>query len=507
MTNRIGISFCLLLVAGCAVEITPPAPKPAVIKNGWTYGVMLKAEPQSTGDPVQGYETLLNGAYMSCGIPYKLWADSFMGDIVQTQLSGALGGAKDSKRIAGRIGKNADMPYFLNVFTTATGAEVINGNCLSCHADMFNGEFVLGMGNSTADFTSVDDASSANMPLDEDLLALVGLDEAERANMMMMANRAKTMTMANMRTVGMNPAEMFAVILSGHHDLETLAWSDKWLIPPTVFDEKGIEIKDPLVTSDPPPWWRVHKKNALFYNGMARGDHRGTMALATSICVDTVEQATAVDLLFRDIQAYVKTIRSPKYPFAINAALAGQGKVVFDETCAGCHGTYGATDTDDTYPNLLIPLNIIGTDPVVANAGVIHAPRMVEWYNKSFYGKVTRMTPGDPFPGYMPPPLDGVWATAPFLHNGSVPTIEALLNSSLRPKYWKRRDYDSRHFDQSALGWPYDVVKTSQAEAKPAQRKYIFDTTYWSQSNQGHTFGDDLSAEQRKAVLEYIKTL
>ena len=42
---------------------------------------------------------------------------------------------------------------------------------------------------------------------------------------------------------------------------------------------------------------------------------------------------------------------------------------------------------------------LVVTDPVVANAGVVHAPELVDWYNGSFYGKVTRMVPDDPFPG------------------------------------------------------------------------------------------------------------
>ena len=192
---------------------------------------------------------------------------------------------------------------------------------------------------------------------------------------------------------------------------------------------------------------------------MARGDHRGTMALATSVCVDDVARAQVVDEQFRDIQAFVR--------LGARAGLAARGrrrrwpatgKTVFERDCAGCHGTYGARDEDDTYPNLLIPLDVIGTDPAVANAGVVHSPELVDWYNGSFYGGVTRMVPNDPFPGYMPPPLDGIWATAPYLHNGSVPTVELVLNSRARPLRWRRVDLDSRNFDETALGWPWTPV-------------------------------------------------
>jgi mono/diheme cytochrome c family protein len=313
-----------------------------------------------------------------------------------------------------------------------------------------------------------------------------------------------------MRTVGMNPAEALTGVLVAHHDPETLAWIEDPVDEFVPKDANGVPIPDARLTSDPPPWWRVHKKNALFYNGMARGQHRGTMALATSVCVDGVDEARRVDAIFRDIHAFVETVRPPRYRRAVDASLAATGKEVFLASCAGCHGTYAddpLDDENDTYPNLLIPLDVIGTDPAVANAGVVHAPELVDVYNRTFYGSITPIVPNDPFPGYMPPPLDGIWATAPYLHNGSVPTVALLLNSRARPRYWKRVDFDSTNFDEEALGWPWIEVPYSQAEAPLAERKLIYDTTYWSQSNAGHPFGDHLTDAERRAVIEYLKTL
>jgi mono/diheme cytochrome c family protein len=274
-------------------------------------------------------------------------------------------------------------------------------------------------------------------------------------------------------------------------------------------DRDGNPLPDAILTSDAPPWWRVKKKNALFYNGMARGDHRGTMELATSVCVDSLERAQQVDEWFRDIQAYIATLKAPRYSRSIDAELAERGRGLFQRDCAGCHGSYAEDaddDAHDSYPNLLIPLDVIGTDPAVAEAG-IHSPELVDWYNGSFYGSITPVVPDDPFPGYMAPPLDGIWATAPYLHNGSVPTIELVLDSKARPTAWKRVDYDTTNIDEQALGWPFVSVDYAQADAPVEERKYIYDTRYLSQSNQGHTFGDHLSAAERRAVIEYLKTL
>jgi mono/diheme cytochrome c family protein len=465
-------------------------------------GVPLPAEPQQTGDAARGRDLLLAGDYMTCGVPWKVYA------AVPGLVAGGFGGGAAAPRIPDRPGRNADLPYFLNAFTTPDGVEVVNANCLMCHGGTFDGQLVIGLGNATADFTAGAGGGATGVPLTDALLDALGLDDGERAQLRKIAARGAVLgPQTMMRAVGMNPAELFAVILMVHHDRDTLAWSDTPVTPFVIRDRNGQPIADPRLTSDPPPWWRAHKKNALFYNGMARGDHRGTMALATSVCVDDVGRAEAVDAMFRDIQAYVASVRAPAYPRPVDAALAARGAPLFARDCALCHGTYAARDEDETYPNLLLPLDVIGTDPAVAEAGVVHAPELVAWYNQSFYGRVTRMVPDDPFPGYMPPPLDGVWATAPYLHNGSVPTVELVLSSRARPRAWRRVDLDSTHFDEAALGWPWQAVGAPAASLPPAERKLVYDTGAWSQSNAGHPFGDHLTAEERRAVIEYLKTL
>jgi hypothetical protein len=71
---------------------------------------------------------------------------------------------------------------------------------------------------------------------------------------------------------------------------------------------------------------------------------------------------------------------------------------------------------------------------------------------------------------------------------------------------WRRTDLESTNFDEAALGWPFEVVE--DAASVPAnQKKLVYDTGLWSQSNAGHPFGDHLSDDERRAVIEYLKTL
>lgn len=455
--------------------------EPALPPGPWELGEPIPEGEDVPGDPAAGYAALLNEGYVSCGVPWSLWP------LVKPLLGDFTKGAP----LPGRTGKNAEVPYNWTVHTPASGVEIASLNCLECHAGSFNGALIVGLGVTEVDFTTVPMGA-----LIEDL-PLLPFPGGVLGEVSKFAARYKAVGPAiEMLTIGTNPADMLAVQLAAHRDVDTLAWSDEPL----------VEVPHILAPIDTPPWWRAHKKHGLFYNGMARGDHRGTMMFASSLCTDSVEEAEHIMDYFDDIAAYIKSLRAPKYPFAIDAALAAAGAAVFHDNCAGCHGTYAADEADETYPNLIFPLEVIGTDPAIVETAD-QIGHMVEWFNKSYYGSITQLVTDDPLPGYVAPPLDGVWATAPFLHNGSVPSIALLLDSSARPAAWRRVDLDSANFDEDALGWPHVATPYGQDAAPDDERKFIYDTSKPGHSNAGHTFGDHLTDDERRAVLEYIKTL
>jgi hypothetical protein len=111
-----------------------------------------------------------------------------------------------------------------------------------------------------------------------------------------------------------------------------------------------------------------------------------------------------------------------------------------------------------------------------------------------------------PAEGYIAPPLDGVWATAPYLHNGSVPDIRSLLDSRLRPRFWRHEQ--PREYDTTILGWRYERLEHGKdGAADREERARIYDTTRPGYGNGGHLFGDGLTDAERDAVIEYLKTL
>ena len=104
----------------------------------------------------------------------------------------------------------------------------------------------------------------------------------------------------------------------------------------------------------------------------------------------------------------------------------------------------------------------------------------------------------EPLKGYVVPFLDGIWLRAPYLHNGSVPTLRDLLEPpAKRPKIFFR---GHNVYDAVRLGF-----KTQGPEAERAGTRY--DVSERASGNQGHIYGTDLPESQKLLLLEYLKTL
>jgi mono/diheme cytochrome c family protein len=414
----------------------------------------------------------VNEGYVGCGIPLSAWAS-------------VMGPAPENRRLPGRIGPNETLSYDFNAFTTSNSVTVVSPTCLACHASVFEGEVILGLGDANRDFTQDQGAAA-------EAVGFLVTDPVERLEWRKWADRIQaTAPYLMTAVVGVNPADNLGAILFAHRDPETLAWSSTPLIEPPP------EIPLPV---DVPPWWRYKKKNALYYPGSGRGDHARMMMTASVLCVDEISAARGIDTYFTDVRAYLETIEAPPYPMAIDQAKAGRGQQVFEATCSRCHGTYGP---NGRYPNYVVALEEVETDPWLST-GSNNAERFRDWFDRSFYGEIASIEATD---GYVAPPLDGIWLTAPYLHNGSVPDLRVLLDSPSRPTYFQR-SFTGSGYDYDDLGWPWTELDHGHAEEPdPDRRRLIYDTTLPGYSNAGHRFGDVLTEEDRDAVIEYLKTL
>ena len=237
---------------------------------------------------------------------------------------------------------------------------------------------------------------------------------------------------------------------------------------------------------DFPSVWNqnARKGHALHWDGAA-----GT-AFERNVLV-AVGAGTPKNLVpFRSIEAiqtWLDQLPAPKYPYAIDQTLAAKGKTIFDAKCLSCHG--GSRTWQ------VVPLAEIGTDAarvdVVSQAGIdkLNSLSGAGWTMDNF--KKTN--------GYLNSLLDGIWLRAPYLHNGSVPTLrDLLLPPAQRAKtFYRGNDL----FDKTNVGFVSNVA------AEGTMRYTLIDTSLQGNGNGGHVYGTDLTDADRNALLEYLKTL
>ncbi len=364
---------------------------------------------------------------------------------------------------------NGGYPMGLRESTVLLIGKGVASDCLLCHGGSIAGQSYVGLPNTTLDFQSL-------------------LEELTTAD-----GRKPTRAFQATRVRGTTEAGAISVFLLSLRD------ADLSLRPARGNKPLDLGLHDDLC-EDAPAWWLLKKKKTMYHTGAT--DSRSVRSLMQFMLSPlntrtTFEQEEAT---FADIRAYLLSLEPPKYPFVIDRKKAAEGKVVFERTCARCHGTYGDRPT---YPNRVVPIAEIGTDPTRYHGITkkFHDHYNASWFGEKFPSKATA--------GYQAPPLDGVWATAPYFHNGSVPTVYHVLNSKARPKVYTRSFQTGKDdYDPVKLGWKITVLEGGPDARTPAlERRKVYDTTQPGRGNGGHPFGDKLSERERRAVIEYLKTL
>ena len=430
--------------------------------------VYIPESPQRTGNADSGFVYLTTGDYVKGGLP----ADYF-------QL--AIG--KSQTNYLKRQGLNASVSHEYTVVKAPNGQYVVAPNCMQCHAQVFQGKLVMGMGNTFADFTMGQKLNPQAYNMLENFLKKGPPAKYEASKSFIQVAR----TIAPLITTdvrGVNSADRLAYVLISHRNKENFRWSDS----------SYLEIPTNVIPSDVPPWWLLKKKHAMFYNGFGRGDFGKFLMASNLLTVNDTAESREVETHFNDVLSYIYSLEPPKYPKPINTSLAKQGAVLYTSSCSKCHGKYG---TDASYPNLLIPEQVVQTDSMLFKNNYQN-PQFVDWFNNSWFATSQHPARLEPFNGYIAPPLDGIWCTAPYLHNGSVPSLEAVLNSRLRPAYW-RRDFNNTAYDEDKMSWPVTKVNAPGAG--------VYNTMLPGYGNYGHYFGDKFNDKERAALLEYLKTL
>jgi Cytochrome c len=346
-----------------------------------------------------------------------------------------------------------------------TGLQI---DCMLCHGGSIGGQSYVGLGNTQLDLKAV-------------LFELTIAD----------GRRPPFSTFVLNSSRGTNNAGQIAAVLLSLRN------------PSLTVRRIPIPLGANLPEMDTPAWWHLKRKRTIYYDGRTdAGSVRTSMQFLLG--EKSLAELKALEPVFRDIQSYFRSLEPPKYPFPIDSARASRGKAVFESNCVRCHGTYGP---DGRYPNKIIPLETVGTDPA-RSLGL--SDGLVAHYNLSWLGAESPVDTKRR--GYQAPPLDGIWATAPYLHNGSVPTLHAVLSSSSRPaRFTRPPSTDFAHYDTSEVGWKFTEISreelSSTTRRSEFQAKFIVDTSRFGMGKDGHTFGDGLTEDERMDLIEYLKTL
>lgn len=198
------------------------------------------------------------------------------------------------------------------------------------------------------------------------------------------------------------------------------------------------------------------------------------------------------------IFAWLADYRPQAYPGPIDRAAAEQGAALYARGCASCHGSFdwnAGVPRLASYPDWI---GDVGTDPLRAQAVDSELAAAIR---NSAYGTAISVTNGQ---GYAAPPLAGVWASAPYLHNGSVPSLAALLDPPLRPA---RFMVGGHALDWHSMGLRLTPEGDYPAGYTPFAEPQRVDTTQPGLGNGGHTYGSELTPQERQALIAFLKLL
>jgi mono/diheme cytochrome c family protein len=258
----------------------------------------------------------------------------------------------------------------------------------------------------------------------------------------------------------------------------------------------ALPASERIGASDFPSLWNQQPREGmqLHWDGDNDSvDERNLSAgLGAGITPVTVDHAG-----LKRVRDWTWTLPPPRYPYAVDQALAARGAGVYRQACLECHGDHRFRDgvRGGARVGQVVAAAEIGTDR-----------HRLDSYTAAFAANQYSLFPDSPYRfrrfrktnGYANHPLDGIWARAPYLHNGSVPTLRDLLEPPERRPAVFYRGYDV--YDQGRVGFVASVPE------ERGRRFFRYDTAVAGNSNAGHLYGTTLPDEDKRAIVEYMKT-
>ncbi len=308
-----------------------------------------------------------------------------------------------------------------------------------------------------------------------------------------------------------------------------LGRSNPWSSTKKMLNDKFIHSKSSYQIEGGPvntPFnWDLDRQHWIFYTGVTNSLVERNMAQGVALLTDfndTTFESTVSIRKLDQVVSYAKRTAPPVWSESIlgsiDTGLADKGKVLFQSKCLGCHDPhqndtvtasayyqYMDVGTDDAYFKGQLE-KLDGKDlfkdvltPFMAKVKTTAAKNENIYFLEPYETNRTPVVWKTPtINGFAAKPLYGVWATPPFLHNGSVPTMWDLLQpTAQRPRQF--------HIG----GFVYDSKKLGYVEDKTLPDGFDFQVSCAScdgNDNRGHEFGTDLSDNDKWALIEFMKS-
>jgi mono/diheme cytochrome c family protein len=258
--------------------------------------------------------------------------------------------------------------------------------------------------------------------------------------------------------------------------------------PYKVMLKLGIDKDQTVGTVDLPSLWNQRPREGLWLHW--DGNNNSVQERNKSAAIGAGATPESLDLAsMKRIEDWSMDFKAPPYPAErIDKALAETGAAVYKRECAACHD-FGAERVGQ-----VTPLADIGTDRERVDSFTAELASKMNTIGEGTAWKFSHFRKTD---GYANMPLDGLWLRAPYLHNGSVPTLRALLSPVAERPVEFYRAYDV--YDWKNVGF---VSSGPDAEREGVR----FSTKDRGNSNAGHVYGTELDAAAKDALLEYLKT-
>jgi cytochrome c5 len=233
--------------------------------------------------------------------------------------------------------------------------------------------------------------------------------------------------------------------------------------------------------------WNLSGRKWVHWDGNNNDPLARNLGAALGLGAPLVGQGKLVDLAAIERHTSLsERVRSPRYPWAVDGESAARGKAHYQARCSSCH--------DVPEDRRLFSIAEVGTDP-----------KRATFFDAKQADLLNKWVEGLKVPGYRPPKvsfrstgkywatdLAGVWARSPYLHNGSVRSMWALLTPPpARPRAFR---IGSAVYDLNDMGYA-------------DEGSFTLDTSLPGNSSSGHDYGTDLAEAAKRDLMEYLKTL